>query len=79
MGPLDLHWVKLNIDGAVKGNFGLLDSYEGIIHGSDGEWPRRFVKNLDWCSSTKAELEGVYEGLKHEDIIFDTVFCNVIL
>lgn len=55
-------WVKLNTDGASKGNPGLAGCGE-IIRGHRGEVLEMFAAKCEICSSTQAELWGVVRGL----------------
>ncbi|KAG7579269.1 Ribonuclease H domain [Arabidopsis thaliana x Arabidopsis arenosa] len=55
-------WVKLNTDGASKGNPGLA-SAGGILRKLDGSWIGGFAVNIGICSAPLAELWGVYYGL----------------
>jgi len=56
-------WVKLNVDGASKGNPGLAGA-GGLLRGQYGNWIRGFALNLGICSSVKAELLALLHGLK---------------
>ncbi|WCJ44200.1 RNA-directed DNA polymerase (reverse transcriptase)-related family protein [Euphorbia peplus] len=56
-------WVKLNTDGAVKGN-SFRSSAGGLIRDCNGNWIRGFSKKIGSCSVLKAELWGILEGLK---------------
>ena len=55
-------WVRLNTDGAAKGNPGKAGA-GGIIRGSRGELFEAFAVNCGVCSCTCAELLGVLRGL----------------
>jgi len=55
--------VLLNTDGAAKGNPGPVAS-GGILRSDRGRWLRSFTEALGWCSSLKAELKVIYNGLK---------------
>ena len=57
-----LGWVRLNTDGASKGNPGK-DGAGGLIRWHRGELFEVFATNCGVCSSTKAELLGVLRGL----------------
>ena len=47
-------WVKLNVDGASKGNPGIAGG--GVLRDHYGNWIQGFACNLGWCSSVKAEF-----------------------
>ncbi|KFK31628.1 hypothetical protein AALP_AA6G137400 [Arabis alpina] len=55
-------WMKLNTDGASRGNPGLATA-GGVLRNSDGSWCGGFVVNIGICSAPLAELWGVYYGL----------------
>lgn len=55
-------WVKLNTDGAAKGNPGKAGA-GGIIRGHRGEVHEVFALNCGSCSCTRAELCAVLHGL----------------
>lgn len=55
-------WVRLNTDGAAKGNPGAAGA-GGIIRGHSGELFEMFAANCGYCSSTRAELLAVVRGL----------------
>lgn len=55
-------WVKLNTDGAAKGNPGPAGA-GGLIRGHRGELFEAFVVNCGVCSCTRAELIAVLRGL----------------
>lgn len=55
-------WVRLNTDGASKGNPGEAGA-GGIIRGYRGEMFEMFAANCGICSSTKAEFLAVLRGL----------------
>lgn len=55
-------WVRLNTDGAAKGNPGRARA-GGLIHGHRGEVHEVFALNCGGCSCTRAELYGVMKGL----------------
>ncbi|KAG7559018.1 Reverse transcriptase zinc-binding domain [Arabidopsis thaliana x Arabidopsis arenosa] len=55
-------WMKLNTDGASKGNPGLAAA-GGVLRDGDGNWCGGFAVNLGKCSAPLAELWGVYYGL----------------
>ncbi|KFK31801.1 hypothetical protein AALP_AA6G160600 [Arabis alpina] len=55
-------WVKLNTDGASRGNPGLAAA-GGVLRDGDGNWCGGFVLNIGICFAPLAELWGVYYGL----------------
>ena len=55
-------WVRLNTDGAAKGNPGIAGA-GGLIRGHRGELFEMFASNCGVCSCTKAELLAVLRGL----------------
>nr|ABW81175.1 non-LTR retrotransposon transposase [Arabidopsis cebennensis] len=55
-------WLKLNTDGASKGNPGLATA-GGILRQQDGSWIGGFAVNIGICSAPLAELWRVYYGL----------------
>ena len=55
-------WLKLNTDGASRGNPGLATA-GGVLRNADGDWCGGFVLNIGRCSAPLAELWGVYYGL----------------
>lgn len=55
-------WIKLNTDGAAKGNLGLATA-GGILRDEYGMWHGGFALNIGICSAPMAELWGVYYGL----------------
>ncbi|CAA7049015.1 unnamed protein product [Microthlaspi erraticum] len=57
-----LGWVKLNTDGASRGNPGLATA-GGVLRDDSGQWRRGFALNIGICSALLAELWGVYYGL----------------
>ncbi|KAG7591719.1 Ribonuclease H-like superfamily [Arabidopsis thaliana x Arabidopsis arenosa] len=59
--PVD-GWVKLNTDGASRGNPGLAAA-GGVLRQGDGSWYGGFSLNVGICSAPLAELWGVYYGL----------------
>lgn len=61
MGPRE-GWVRLNTDGAAKGNPGRAGA-GGITRGYRGELHEAFAMNCGICSCTKAELLAVMRGL----------------
>lgn len=55
-------WIKLNTDGASRGNPGLA-SAGGVLRDGSGVWRGGFALNIGICSAPLAELWGVYYGL----------------
>ncbi|KAG7540165.1 Ribonuclease H domain [Arabidopsis thaliana x Arabidopsis arenosa] len=55
-------WLKLNTDGASRGNPGLATA-AGVLRDETGEWCGGFALNIGICSAPLAELWGVYYGL----------------
>ncbi|CAA7040260.1 unnamed protein product [Microthlaspi erraticum] len=55
-------WMKLNTDGASRGNPGLATA-GGVIRDGDGQWHGGFSLNIGRCTAPMAELWGVYYGL----------------
>ncbi|CAA7034666.1 unnamed protein product [Microthlaspi erraticum] len=55
-------WMRLNTDGASRGNPGLA-SAGGVIRDVLGKWICGFSLNIGLCSAPLAELWGVYYGL----------------
>lgn len=56
-------WIMLNTDGAAKGNPGPAVG-GGIFRGTRGEWLYGFAENMGCCTSVKAELKAVFQGLR---------------
>ncbi|KAL9841601.1 putative ribonuclease H domain, reverse transcriptase zinc-binding domain-containing protein [Arabidopsis thaliana] len=52
-------WVKLNTDGASRGNPGFATA-GGVLRDHNGAWIRGFAVNIGVCSAPLAELWGVY-------------------
>lgn len=61
LGP-PTDWVKLNSDGAYKSSVGLAGA-GGLVRDSTGAWVAGFTYMIGTCSSTRAELWGVFTGL----------------
>jgi len=61
--PPPERWYKLNVDGASKGNPGAAGA-GGIIRDQFGNWITGFTLNLGYCTSVKAELAALLQGLK---------------
>ncbi|KAG7568097.1 Ribonuclease H domain [Arabidopsis thaliana x Arabidopsis arenosa] len=55
-------WVKLNTDGASRGNPGLATT-GGVLRDEAGEYCGGFAVNIGKCTAPLAELWGVYYGL----------------
>ncbi|CAA7060940.1 unnamed protein product [Microthlaspi erraticum] len=55
-------WMKLNTDGASRGNPGAAAA-GGVIRDEGGAWCRGFALNIGICTAPLAELWGVYYGL----------------
>lgn len=55
-------WVKLNMDGASRGNPGLAMA-GGALRDRDVGWCGAFALNIRRCTSTLAELSGDYYNL----------------
>ena len=60
--PLE-NWIKLNVDGASKGNPGLAGG-GGVLRSHRGDWIKGFAANFGVCSSMKAELLALLQGLQ---------------
>ncbi|CAA7027590.1 unnamed protein product [Microthlaspi erraticum] len=60
--PPMLGWIKLNSDGASRGNPGLATA-GGVLRDGDGKWCGGFALNIGRCTAPLAELWGVYYGL----------------
>ncbi|WCJ39427.1 Polynucleotidyl transferase ribonuclease H-like superfamily protein [Euphorbia peplus] len=73
--PPELGWVKLNTDGACKGNPGFA-SAGGLIRDCNGKWCGGFGVNIGFCTSSLAELWGVYFGLR---LAWDKGYRKVIV
>ncbi|CAL1395909.1 unnamed protein product [Linum trigynum] len=56
-------WVKINVDGAAKGEQSLAGA-GGVIRDVSSSWVRGFVSRLGSCSAALAELWAIYHGLK---------------
>ncbi|CAA7032614.1 unnamed protein product [Microthlaspi erraticum] len=56
------NWVKVNTDGASRGNPGLATA-GGVLRDERGHWRCGFALNIGICSAPLAELWGVYYGL----------------
>ncbi|CAA7029707.1 unnamed protein product [Microthlaspi erraticum] len=55
-------WVKVNTNGASRGNPGLATA-GGVLRDESGSWLRGFALNIGICMAPLAELWGVYYGL----------------
>ena len=61
-GSPGVGWVKLNTDGASRGNPGLATA-GGVLRDEEGNWRGGFAANIGRCSAPLAELWEVYYGL----------------
>ncbi|KAK9100199.1 hypothetical protein Scep_023629 [Stephania cephalantha] len=61
--PSVINWVKMNTDGAAKGNPGL-SSFGGVIRNSIGGWELGFMGKISYASNLVAELWAIREGLQ---------------
>lgn len=68
-------WVKVNTDGAAKGNQGI-EACGGLIRDESESWIIRFVVHIGICSSFIAELWEILMGLK---VAWDRGFRKVII
>jgi len=59
--PVD-GWVKLNCDGACKGNEELA-GYDRLLHQPDGKWIKGFSRKIGACDALHAEMWGLYVRL----------------
>jgi ribonuclease HI len=55
-------WIKLNSDGACKGNNGI-SGCGGLFRNSDGRWIKGYAKKIGSCDAFHAEMWGLYLGL----------------
>ncbi|CAA7018343.1 unnamed protein product [Microthlaspi erraticum] len=60
--PPEGDWIKLNTDGASRGNPGSAAA-GGVLRDAEGQWCGGFAINIGRCSAPLAELWGVYYGL----------------
>ncbi|CAA7028167.1 unnamed protein product [Microthlaspi erraticum] len=60
--PPEVGWIKLNTDGASRGNPGPATA-GGALRNNYGDWCGGFVLNIGRCTAPLAELWGVYYGL----------------
>ena len=60
--PPPPRWYKLNVDGEAKGNPGMARG-GGVLRGHRGEWISGFAAHFGYCSSVKAELKALLQGL----------------
>lgn len=56
-------WIKLNVDGASKGNPGLSGG-GGIFRDHYGNWLKALACNFGWCTCVKAEILALLKGLR---------------
>ncbi|PKI39106.1 hypothetical protein CRG98_040530 [Punica granatum] len=68
-------WIKVNTDGASRGNPGLAGA-GGLICGDDGRWICGFVHNVGFATSTIAKLWGALVGL---ELAWDRGYRYVVL
>lgn len=70
--PIDM--VKLNFDGASKGNLGQA-GYGGAFRGHDGNPIAIFMGSIGWDTNNSAELEGLWRGLilAHRNKLFPLI------
>ena len=61
--PPSENWTKLNVDGASKGNPGLAGG-GGVLRNHRGDWIKGFAANFGMCSSVKAEMLALLQGLR---------------
>ena len=59
--PMDM-WIKLNTDGAAKGNLGPA-SCGGLIRYALGRWLVSFTKKIDFYTTYMTEIWGIYTSL----------------
>ncbi|PKI38974.1 hypothetical protein CRG98_040626 [Punica granatum] len=74
-GPATLDWVKLNTDGASKGNPGPAGA-GGVLRNDDGRWLSGFSHRIGWAIAVIAELWGVLIGLRH---VWELVYRSEVL
>jgi len=55
-------WIKLNIDGASKGNPGSVGG-GGVFRGHSSKWIKEFSANFEHCTSVKTELLALLKSL----------------
>lgn len=60
--PPPTGWCALNRDGALKQNSGLAGGW-GVLRGWNGKWLGGFTERIGLCSSVRAELRMVLQGL----------------
>ena len=62
IAPLD-GWIKLNVDGASRPNSGKAGG-GGVLRNQTSHWISGFIANFGICSSVKAELLALLQGLR---------------
>ena len=68
-------WIKININGASKGNPGLAGC-GGIIHDEEARWIGGFTCNLGICGPFMAKMWGSFYGLK---LAWELGFRSILL
>ncbi|KAL4305413.1 hypothetical protein AHAS_Ahas16G0075800 [Arachis hypogaea] len=68
-------WIKINVDGPACVTTGRAGC-GGIIRNYQGRWLAGYMMNIGTCSAFKAELWGVFQGLK---MAWDLGFKKAIL
>lgn len=56
-------WIKLNVDGASKGNLGVAGG-GGVFRDHYGNWIKAFACYLGWCTSIRVEILSLLKGLR---------------
>ncbi|KAL4286983.1 hypothetical protein AHAS_Ahas19G0140700 [Arachis hypogaea] len=69
------NWIKLNMDGAASTNPNA-GGCGGVIRNEQGRWVAGFMANLGCCSAFRAEMWGIYHGLK---IVWDLGLRRIIV
>ena len=73
--PPNRDWVKVNVDGASKGNLGKARC-GGLIRDETGRWLGGFTSKLGICNALTVELWGVLHGL---NLAWELGFRKIIL